>query len=274
MLEPFVSDDALVEDIQQARKQRNALHVWWLGQSGFLLRYNDLAMLFDPYLSDSLSVKYASGNNPHVRMMRRAIDPARLTDIDYVISTHSHTDHLDALSLNPILTANAQACFVYPRATQAQVNERITVHPRKWIGTNAGEWVEGVLEAVPAAHDKLEQDAAGNHRYLGYIAMMGPFKIYHSGDGVPFDGLAEIVKPRAVDLAILPINGKLGNMDALQAAQLAKAIGPKLVVPCHYDLFEFNTADPQAEFVPECRRLGQPFHLLRTGERLTLTSHP
>lgn len=40
MLEPFVSDDALVEDIQQARKQRNALHVWWLGQSGFLLRYN------------------------------------------------------------------------------------------------------------------------------------------------------------------------------------------------------------------------------------------
>ena len=42
-------------------------------------------------------------------------------------------------------------------------------------------------------------------------------------------------------------------------------IGARLVIPCHYDLFAFNTASPD-EFVAECRFLGQPWQLLRPGE--------
>ena len=60
-----------------------------------------------------------------------------------------------------------------------------------------------------------------------------------------------------IDLAILPINGKVGNMTATDAVRLAEAIAAKLVVPCHYDLFQFNTADPAEHFVLECHRLGR-----------------
>ena len=35
----------------------------------------------------------------------------------------------------------------------------------------------------------------------------------------------------------------------------------------HYDMFEFNTADPRELFIPECERLGQPYRVLRAGER-------
>ena len=77
-----------------------------------------------------------------------------------------------------------------------------------------------------------------------------------------------------IDLAILPINGKVGNMSGREAAQLAKDIGAKIVIPCHYDMFEFNTADPAEEFIPECERLGQPYRVLQQGERFSSTEIP
>ena len=101
----------------------------------------------------------------------------------------------------------------------------------------------------------------------------GPWTIYHSGDCVPYDGLEARLKKFKVDLALLPINGSkperrvAGNFDGTEAAQLAKTIGARIVVPCHYDMFEFNTADPRDEFIPECQRLEQKFRVLNCGER-------
>jgi hypothetical protein len=40
----------------------------------------------------------------------------------------------------------------------------------------------------------------------------------------------------------------------------------KLAVPCHFERFEFNSASPD-EFIDECRKLGQPFKVLRCGEQ-------
>ena len=82
-----------------------------------------------------------------------------------------------------------------------------------------------------------------------------------------------------MDLALLPINGRAperrvpGNFTGPEAARLAHDIGARLVVPCHYDMFEFNTASPEA-FVAEARRLGQPHRVLRAGERWTSEQEP
>jgi L-ascorbate metabolism protein UlaG (beta-lactamase superfamily) len=74
-----------------------------------------------------------------------------------------------------------------------------------------------------------------------------------------------------VDVAMLPINGHdparrvAGNLDCVEAAKLGRAIHAKWVIPCHYDLFEFNTADVN-DFVKEAKRISQPFKILRGGE--------
>jgi hypothetical protein len=57
-----------------------------------------------------------------------------------------------------------------------------------------------------------------------------------------------------------------GNLDGAEAAELAHDIGARWVIPCHYEMFEFNTADPQTLFVPTCRRLGQACAILKVGE--------
>jgi L-ascorbate metabolism protein UlaG (beta-lactamase superfamily) len=102
------------------------------------------------------------------------------------------------------------------------------------------------------------------------VLRLGTTAIYHSGDTLAYDGLAERVRKLGpIDIAILPINGKVGNMGGRDAARLAKEIGARLVIPCHYDMFEFNTADPRSEFIPECERIGQAYRVLQLGERLS-----
>ena len=60
-----------------------------------------------------------------------------------------------------------------------------------------------------------------------------------------------------------------GNLWGDEAAELAHAIGARLAVPMHFELFAFNTEPPDA-FVDACARLGQPQRVLRAGERLSV----
>jgi L-ascorbate metabolism protein UlaG (beta-lactamase superfamily) len=276
MIEPLLSDDAFLDDVRSADPDR--LHLWWLGQSGFLLAHRGCHVLLDPYLSDSLTTKYANTDRPHVRISRPVIDPARLDFIDTVTSSHNHTDHLDAQTLRALDAANTNMSIICPAANVAFAAERLGFPPARFTPIDVVDDVNrdtrwsscAGFTAIPAAHESLETDEHGRHRYLGFIVTLGGCQIYHSGDTVVYDGLVEKLRAFKIDVAILPINGKLGNMNGIQAARLAKDIGAKLVVPCHYDMFEFNTADPREQFVPECERIGQPYRVLQLGQRLTL----
>jgi len=122
---------------------------------------------------------------------------------------------------------------------------------------------------VPAAHEQLAPE------FGGFVVTVGPFRIYHSGDTILFPGMEARLKAQAIDVALLPINGRAperrvsGNLDGPEAARLAHAIGARWVVPCHYEMFAFNTASPSL-FTAECARLGQPCRVLRAGERWSL----
>lgn len=262
MIEPALADDALLADVEAAgREAPDRLHLWWLGQSGFLVRWGGRHLLLDPYLSDSLTRKYAGTERPHVRMTRRVIAPERLAFADVVCSTHNHTDHLDAGTLAPILAAGA--ALVCPAANRAFAAELLGREPAVALAEGDDVELAGfAIEAVPAAHPALEP------RYAGYLVRCGGGTLYHSGDTVVWAGMADRLRPLGIDVALLPVNGKVGNMDGVDAARLAHAIGAGVAVPCHYEMFEFNTADP-AVFAAECERLGQPYRILRAGERLT-----
>jgi L-ascorbate metabolism protein UlaG (beta-lactamase superfamily) len=86
--------------------------------------------------------------------------------------------------------------------------------------------------------------------------------------------MVDLLKPFAVDVAILPINGNdpsrkvAGNLNCAEAGKLGKAIGAKLVIPCHYDMFTFNTADVN-DFIKEAAKLDQPYKVLKGGERFS-----
>lgn len=277
LIEPYAKGAAFLRDVKGGVASRDAFRLWWLGQSGFLLQWDGRHLLLDPYLSDSLTEKYRSTDKPHVRMTARVIAPERLDFVDVATSSHNHTDHLDGATLIPLMGSNPSMQLIIPEANRDFVAHRLSCDPGWPVGLTDGAAVTCAgftFTGVPAAHETLSTDAAGRHHYLGYVVHFGKWKLYHSGDTMLYEGMAERLIRHKVDLALLPINGReesrrvAGNLDGPQAARLARAIEARVVIPCHYDMFTFNTASPDA-FIEEARRLGQRYHILRSGEAFT-----
>ncbi len=269
MIRPLLKDDEFLDDVRSANRRDGHFRLWWLGQSGFLVQYDGSHLLLDPYMSDSLTRKYEHTDKPHVRMTERVVDPARLDFIDAVTSTHNHTDHLDAETLLPLMRANPSLVLVTPAANRDFIAQRLSCDPAWPIGLNDGESAQtGAFHftALPAAHEDVSEE------YHGYVVQFGPWTLYHSGDTLLYPDMVRRLREHRVDIALLPINGRVperrvaGNLDAREAAQLARDIGVRLAIPCHYEMFEFNTADP-AEFAIAAQAAGQRIHILRCGER-------
>ena len=275
MIQAYLKDDALLADIQKAKKDLESFHLWWLGQSGYLIQWQNQHLLIDPYLSDSLTKKYADTDKPHIRMSELVIDPARLDFIDVVTSSHNHTDHLDGETLIPLIRANPNIKMIIPEANRDFVTNRIQSSRDFPIGLNDEQKVEVVgftFTGIPAAHNELERDEQGNCKFMGYVIQFGPWTIYHSGDTLWREEIIQALLPFSLDLALLPINGNkperrvAGNLDVKEAVQLAKTVRAKMLIPCHYDMFTFNTAD-STELEREAGLAGQAYRVLRSGER-------
>jgi len=280
MLKPLQQHGTLLADIASVAADDPHLRVWWLGQSGFLIKQGGATFLFDPYLSDSLTEKYAATDKPHVRMTELCVRPEALTGIRHVTASHIHTDHLDAATLLPLAAANPGLRLFLPHPIIPEAQQRLGDASVEYIGLTRDESFadrDWEVHPIPAAHNDLKRDDQGRCHYLGFIIKRNGFTLYHSGDTLWHEGLLAALLPHRPDLMLLPINGNkperrvAGNLNGTEAAALAKACAARLVIPCHYDMFEFNTETTE-EFEFACRRLTQPYQVLQCGERGTLKS--
>lgn len=285
MKEPFQKDAPFLADLAAAPLASSEFQLWWLGQSGFLLQWRGNRLLLDPYLSDSLTEKYAATDKPHVRLTARVIAPEQLEGILAVTASHVHTDHLDPQTLQPLAAVNPGLRLICPESIRAVASDRSGLEGERIVGLDASDPTfastgsipastrVGPFEvtAVPAAHERLDRDRHGHLIAVGWVIRFGSWVVYHSGDTLRYPGMEELLRGHPIDLALLPINGRRperrvsGNLWGREAAHLARDINARCVIPCHYDLFEFNTESPD-EFIAECHRLNQPFRVLRNGE--------
>ena len=277
MIAALKKNEDLVAEMDSLMNDENHFHLWWLGQSGFLLQWKGKRVLIDPYLSDSLTKKYLTSDKPHTRMSELVTRPELLKNISIVTSSHNHTDHLDAETLIPVLKNNPELKFIIPEANRDFVAERVKCERDFPLGLNDEQSItinEFIFHGIPAKHNEIERDKNGNCKYMGYVLEFGTNRIYHSGDTLWFDGITELLKPFEVGVAILPINGNkperkvAGNLDCQEAAELGKAIGAGCVIPCHYDMFTFNTADVN-DFVIAAEKIDQPYKVLKGGGHFT-----
>ena len=283
-METVAVDHEFVRRLDAAPRSTDRLDLWWLGQCGFLVQWNDQRLLIDPYLSDSLTSKYAHTQRPHVRNSPRVVDPALLGGITLVTASHFHSDALDALTLAPVVTRNPALTFVGPRAIQEQIIDRLGRPADVLMSDGERVDLDGdiTITCVLSVHDSSDthhdpnRDHQGNALFLGYLIRLGPFNVYHAGDTTNYVGLDSniLAASDTIDLAMLPINssnaGTFVSMDADAAAVLASRIRCELVVPCHYGVFEHTVASPEV-FASRCRELGASARCLQLGEQLTLT---
>jgi len=117
-IEPFLSGDDLIAEIR-ASVDETGMHVWWLGQSGFLVQIQGENLLIDPYLSDSLTEKFAGTETPYERITARVVAPELLSFVDVVLASNARLDHLDSGTLPHVLADDAAAIILDPGALGA-----------------------------------------------------------------------------------------------------------------------------------------------------------
>ena len=141
MISAYKKDETLIAEMDSLLTDEKQFHLWWLGQSGYLLQWKGKRILIDPYLSDSLTKKYSATDKPHTRISELVIRPELLKNILGVTSSHNHTDHLDAETLMPVLKNNPGIQFIIPEANRNFVAERVKCEKDFPIGLNDGKSV-------------------------------------------------------------------------------------------------------------------------------------
>ena len=277
MIQPVLSDEALVDQIQATRPEPGQLALWWLGQSGLLVKSQRAVVLLDPYLSESLTAKYKGTGKEHTRMTRCPVRPDLLSMLDVVCCSHKHSDHMDPGTLPGLMVASAGARLIVPTSLEGHAcamgldGGRLVGLDHDGIYEDAAKGLK--IRAVKAAHEGLDRDEQGRHLYLSFLVEMDGVRLFHSGDTVPWPG-QEAAVGQGVDLAFLPINGRdpgrgvPGNMTADEAVDFAAHVVARVLVPHHYEMFTFNTVDI-GEFHEAARRLPAGVRPLavRCGER-------
>ena len=224
-----------------------------LGQSGLFLKYKNLQVLFDPYLSNS--VERIDGPELQ-RQVPIPYLPSELSNINYVLITHDHLDHCDPDTIPIIAKSSPQSIFIGPRPVRQLLEKwdipqyRILNPPKSLFNLCEGLSFQSTL----AAHPELKLDQEGDSIAVGWLLQINKLKIYIAGDTSLCGELINSMSREApIDIAILPVNednyyrrkrGIIGNMSIREAFQFALDIGAKTVIPVHWDLFEINSVSP------------------------------
>ena len=222
-----------------------SLTVWWLGQSGYFLKSpQGTLVVIDPYFSNLCK---ADGERYGMNADRQIPAPMRaeeLVGVDLYVLTHSHLDHMDPETIRRYREAGGRGPYLAPPETWQRLQEQFGIPSDEitMIWPNKSHTVGDLtLRATFAVGF-----AADDMTHVGYLASIegGP-TFYFTGDTAYEDLVGIGVRDHKPDVMFTVINGAFRNLGPAEAAKLAKLVDPKLVIPCHHDMFHCNTAPPQ-----------------------------
>lgn len=228
----------VASQINNTRPSEGEMDIFWLGNASFALRLPESGViLIDPYFSDSLGT--AKGWH---RLFPPPFDPQAVVP-DLAVITHDHLDHLDPATVRQ-LKCNPSTRFLAPPSCCERLlelgvpNERLTeVRPGDELET------PGLRVVIVPAHHL--HPLGPRPDAIGVIVRGKGCSLYHSGDTEYVVPVQEAVQAAGgADVALLPINGRLGTMSAADAAVFAGRIDARVVIPMHYGLFKENSGDP------------------------------
>jgi L-ascorbate 6-phosphate lactonase len=225
-----------MKTVKKLELEANQAALWFLGQAGYLLRAAGVTVAIDLYLSDSVQTILPEFG----RLLPVPLEPEDLA-VDLYLVTHAHSDHLDPETIRRY-RHKENTRFVAPRLAARRLID-LGVPPVCVARLDAGEQlscrnvsITGVF-ALPTGADVL--DTTG---YL--LTFENGRSVYHTSD-TAFTPLLLQAAPKDVEVLLLPINGKWGNLTVEQAVELTAFVKPRYVLPNHYDMMALNAENPQ-----------------------------
>ncbi|MGI0100483.1 MAG: MBL fold metallo-hydrolase [Candidatus Micrarchaeaceae archaeon] len=192
--------------------------LFWVGHASFYIKANGATIFIDPFkVSDSVKEK-----------------------ADLILLTHAHFDHTNKPDIEKVRNSGtkfiaSQKCLDKKEYGSLEVSRPGFKTDFKGIG----------IEAVRAYNHKKER--LGFHpkeeEWVGYVLDIDGTRIYHAGDT---DFIPEMSDLKDIDYALLPMGGTY-TMTVDEAAEAAKEIKPKKVIPMHYKMILGENASRELE---------------------------
>ncbi|MDX5297936.1 MAG: MBL fold metallo-hydrolase [Gammaproteobacteria bacterium] len=272
---PFDDQHVVAEPqvLDALRTQTAARHVTWMGHACFLLHLNGRWVLTDPYLSDYAAPLPTPATR---RLIPPAIATSRIPQVDLILLSHNHYDHMDREALKILAQRFPEARIVVPLGLKAILQRWgfRHVHEHDWWDKIRVAGLEVTL--VPAVHTSKRGIGDTNRTlWCGFAFRDGDWQGYFAGDtayGEVFKVIGERVGP--FDLGLVPIGAYAPrrlmhpvHCTPEDAVQIGVDIGARQVIGMHWGTIRLTTEpldEPRQRFLAVDSPL--PRSVMRIGE--------
>ncbi|GIM46407.1 membrane protein [Collibacillus ludicampi] len=227
--------------VSYLQKNREDTTITWVGHSTFLIQMNGLSILTDP--------EWAKRMGLEKRLTPPGLPLDELPNIDVVLISHSHYDHLHYGTLKRL---NGDFQLLVPiglkRKMEAKGFSRVA-ELDWWEHYRMGDIL---FHFVPAQHWSKRTLNDTNTSLWGGFVIEGEQTVYFAGDSGYFRGFREIGQRYEIDYALMPIGAyepewllSVQHVNPEQAVRAYLDVGAKYFIPMHYGTFRLGDETPQ-----------------------------
>jgi len=217
------------------------MKITWLGQAGLLFENDDVKIMIDPYLSDSVK-KINPKNYRRVPVLESLFD----IKADIMIFTHNHLDHYDPETVRHFVTVESNVTVLAPKSVWDEVRKIGGDNNYVLFNRHTSRTENGInFTAVKAEHSDSTS--------IGVIINDGKNKYYVTGDTLYNEEIFDDI-PEDIYALFLPVNGVGNNMNMPDAKRFCERINPQFAVPMHcgmFDNIDMNDFEVKNKIVPE-----------------------
>jgi L-ascorbate metabolism protein UlaG (beta-lactamase superfamily) len=229
----------------------NAVTLAWLGHATVLVNFYGVRILTDPTLFPRIGVALGVGSLGPLRLVECALTAGQLPELDLVLVSHAHFDHLDTPSLaavrgRPAAVMARDTSDLLPRRPYSSVSEL------GWNETLDVETPRGDVRvrAIEVKHWGARIRTDTHRGYTGFIVEREGRRLLIGGDTAASPAFREHRRFGPFDAAVMPVgtyNPWISNhCTPEQAVAMADAAGARLFVPIHHQSFRLSR-EPIAE---------------------------
>jgi L-ascorbate metabolism protein UlaG (beta-lactamase superfamily) len=261
----------------------NTITAAWIGHATVLINFFGTKIITDPVFSERVGLDLGLTTIGPKRLIAPALSLRDLPEVDLILLSHAHMDHLDVPSLEKF---NRSIPMVIAKNTADVLDglRRKEVYELDWGEKMAMGPLR--IEALQVKHfgwrypweDDRSKGVWTGRSFNAYLLTKNGRHVVFGGDTAYQEYFREIGKRNiAVDLAIMPIGAYdpwiFNHANPEQAVEMADHLNARTIMPIHWRTFiqsDEPTMEPIARFKAALRHAPERIALEDVGQTWTL----
>jgi L-ascorbate 6-phosphate lactonase len=269
----------LNEEIEQEKVAPGSFAMWWLGCTGIWVKTEGNANICidlwvrtgkrtrsNPWMTKQHQHQRAIGVQklqPNLRNSVVVLDPFAIREIDAVVATHDHGDHIDPYVAAAIIqNCDPTVPFIGPqtcvdlwvkwgvpeeRCIVVKPGDSVTIKDTQLLALDSFDRTE-LVTAPPGVTLKGKMPQEMDERAVNYLIQTPAGNIYHSGDSHYSNYYTKHGNEHDIHVALGSFGenprGMTDKMTSVDLLRMAEGLDAEVLIPIHHDIWTNFQADP------------------------------